>query len=242
MAPDLPWPQWSDLVRIARVLLRPNDLTRKTLENMNVLNGSLDLLSVLDPVVAILNLMQRSDTTLSQVVEWWIELLERVPKNAGGYSLVVERSKQALKCPFFLLANVLDPRYHGRKLNPAQLDLARQFAEEEGAEIASALNLYLTKSVPFRAALFEQKGDPTAWWLAGKMSGFPVCLTNIALRLCGCLSSTANLERIFSTMGHVYGRRRTRLSIEKAGKLTFLFRSLNGGCSADLSDGSDQEE
>ena len=155
---------------------------------------------------------------------------------------MVQRSKQALECSFFLLANVLDPRYNGKKLTPRQLDLARQFAEEEGSDVASALNLYLTKSGPFRPSLFEQKGDPTAWWLAGKMSGFPVPLTNVALRLCGCLSSTANLERIFSTMGHVYGRRRTHLSIEKAGKLTFLFRSLNGGVPADLSDGSDQEE
>jgi hypothetical protein len=209
---------------------------------MNVLNGSIDLLSVLDPVVATLNLMQRSDTTLSQVVEWWIELLQRVPRNAGGYNLVVQRSKQALECPFFLLANVLDPRYNGKKLSPAQLDQARQFAEEEGSDVAAALNLYLTKSVPFRPTLFEQNGDPTAWWLAGRMTGFPVCLTNVALRLCNCLSSTANLERIFSTMGHVYGRRRTQLSIEKAGKLTFLFRSLNEGNSADLSDGSDHDE
>eukprot|EP00667_Euglena_gracilis_P024919 EG_transcript_28910 len=41
------------------------------------------------------------------------------------------------------------------------------------------------------------------------------------------LASTANLERNLSTMGHVYGQRQTNLGIEKAGKLTFLFRALN---------------
>ena len=195
---------------------------------------------VFNPIAEALDLMQRETTTIAESVEIWIELLERVPKTAGGYNLVVQRSKQALGCPFFVLANVLDPRFSGLSLGPQQIDLARQFAEEEGPDVALGLNLYLARQGPFRPTLFDRRADPIAWWKAGLFSGFPSPLACLALRLCACLAASANLERNFSTMGHVFGRRRTHLGAEKAGKLTFLFRRLNGGDDADSDDaGSD---
>ena len=145
----------------------------------------------------------------------------------GGRDEIIQRSKQALECPFFLLANVLDPRFGGAHLSSEQVDKARRFSEEEGPEVALALNLYLARANPFREGMFHRNADPVAWWLAGQKSGFPQELCSLALRLCGCLASTASLERNFSTMGFVYGQKRTSLGIEKAGKLTFLFRSLN---------------
>ena len=181
--------------------------------------------------------MQRHCTTLAEAVEIWVELLQRIPRNVGGYNLVVERSRQALECPFFLLANVLDPRFSGGSLSPDQIDKARQFAEEEGTSVALALNLYLSRSSPFRPKMFDQKADTMAWWQGGQVSGFPAPLCALALRLCGCSASSASLERNFSTMGYVYERRRTNLGAEKAGKLTFLYRSLN----ADDQAGSDSD-
>ena len=129
--------------------------------------------------------------------------------------------------PIFPVAHILDPRFCGAKLNPSQIDVARQFAEEEGNEMALALNLYLSRSPPFRSTLFVEGVEPIAWWKAGQVSGFPECLCRLALRFSASLASTASLERIFSTMGHVYGRRCTHLRVEKAGKLSFLFRCLN---------------
>ena len=228
--------RWSDLVKLARALLPPGDETRRTLENVPIWKGCEDLLLLFDPVCQALNEMQSATTTLSEAVEIWIELLQKAQKNAGGYEILVARSKQALECPFFLLANVLDPRFAGAKLSPPQVDVARQFAEEEGTEVALALNLYLSRSQPFRSTLFVEGLEPIAWWKAGQVSGFPKCLCQLALRLCASLSSTASLERIFSTMGHVYGRKRTNLGVEKAGKLSFLFRSLNPATSPSSED------
>ena len=124
-------------------------------------------------------------------------------------------------------------------MSPRQIDMARQFAEEEGREVALGLNLYLSRTTPFRPALFDPKANPIAWWQAGLLSGFPLPLTQLALRLCSCLASSANIERLFSTMGHVYGRRRTNLGVEKAGKLTFLFRALNASLPSDSDSDSD---
>jgi hypothetical protein len=200
---------------------------RRNVENTSINRNCEDLFRVFNPVSEALDLMQRKETTLSQAIEIWVELLNRVPKNAGGYNDVVQRSKQALECPFFLLANVLDPRFAGMSLSAKQIDVARKFAEEEGGDVVLGLNLYLSRTPPFRAALFDPRADPIAWWKAGLVSGFPIPLAKLALRLCSCLASSANLERLFSTMGHVFGRRRTNLGVEKACKLTFLFRALN---------------
>ena len=219
--------RWPDLARIARLHLAKGDETRRAVENAAISRSCDDLLVVFDPICQALNKMQRATTTISEAVEIWIEVLESAPKNAGGLDLLASRSKQALECPFFLLANILDPRFAGAKLTPSQIDVARQFAEEEGNETALALNLYLSRSPPFRSALFVQGVEPVSWWKSGQVSGFPECLCSLALRFSACLASTASLERIFSTMGHVYGRRRTNLGAEKAGKLAFLFRSLN---------------
>jgi hypothetical protein len=197
-----------------------------------------DLLRVFDPVANALNHMQRNTTTLSEAVQVWIDLLEKVPRDIGGREAVIQRSKQALECPFFLLANVLDPRFAGTRLTPTQLDYARQFSEEEGPEVALALNLYLARAPPFRQIMFQPNADPMAFWHAGQLSGFPAELCSLALRLCGCVASTAPLERNFSTMSHVYGQKRNALGAEKAGKLTFLFRSLN---SAQVSDELDSD-
>ena len=198
-----------------------------------------DLLRIFHPIACALNKMQRNTTTLGEAVEIWIELLGNIPKEVGGRDEVVQRSKQALDCPFFLLANVLDPRFTGSRLSPEQIDKARKFTEEEGPEVALALNLYLARAPPFRESMFHPNADPVPWWHVGKLSGFPSELCCLALRLSGCGASTASLERNFSTMNFVYGQKRTSLGVEKAGKLTFLFRALNPSASPACDSDSD---
>lgn len=231
---------WAIICQIARAQLPPGDQTRRNLESAGVLKNCEDLLCLFDPVANALNSMQRNTTTLGQAVELWIDLIEKIPRNLGGRDDVIQRSKQALECPFFLLANALDPRFAGARLTPEQLDKARQFSEEEGPEVAQALNLYLARANPFRQGMFHPNADPVAWWHAGQMSGFPPALCSLAIRLSCCLASTASLERNFSTLGFVYGQKRTLLGVEKAGKLTFLFRALNSA-DAPLTTDSDSE-
>lgn len=227
--------QWPHLAAIARApgQLKPGDPVRRYLENAGISRSCDHLVELMDPIVHALNLMQEKKRTIGEAVEIWIEMLGRIPKSNTALRAVVQRSKQALECPFFLLANVLDPRWAGESLSPTQLDLVRKFAEEEGPSIANALNLYMSKSPPFRPTMFNKLADPIAFWQAGAKAGFPQDLCSLGIRLCSCLASTATLERNFSTMGHVFGRKRTRLGIEKAGKLTFLYRALNARDASD---------
>ncbi len=193
---------WPSLNQIARARLPPGDPTRLHLQNNAILQACSDLLQVFDPVAIALDAMQKSTCTLAEAVEIWLRLIQKVPKNAGGHNLVVERSKQALECPFFLLANVLDHRFSGRSLAPSQISSAREYVGLLGPEVATAFTSYLARTSPFSEAMFAETGEPTPWWQAGRLSGFPPDLVAIALRLCACLSSSATLERNFSTMGN----------------------------------------
>jgi len=153
------------------------------------------------PLQNALNLVQKQTCTISECVNVWVELLQKVPQASGGHPLVVERSKAALECPFFLLANLLDFRFQGEKLTTSQVAIAREFATGLGSDVGTAFTMYLAKANPYSEALFSQSSDPISWWKAGLRSGFSLTLTSLALRLCACLASSANLERNFSTMG-----------------------------------------
>lgn len=76
-------------------------------------------------------------------------------------------------------------------------------------------------------------------WKSGLLLGFPEPLVKVALELASCRASTANLERSFSTLRHVYGGLRTQLGVSKAGKLAFLYRYFNHHLT--LPEGSDEE-
>ena len=52
-------------------------------------------------------------------------------------------------------------------------------------------------------------------------------LVDYASTLANAISSSAGLERCFSTLGLTYGKLRSSLGVEKAGKLAFLFKQLN---------------
>ena len=49
----------------------------------------------------------------------------------------------------------------------------------------------------------------------------------MAESLMSAVSSSAGVERVFSTFGLVHSKIRNRLGTEKAGKLVFIFKLLN---------------
>ena len=211
---------WASLNQIARLKLPPGDETRQHLQSNAISQEGSNLLLMLNPIAHALNRAQRESCTLAEAVEIWVELLRTFPPKSGGYHFVLQRSKSAMECPFFLLANVLDYRFHGKNLTTAQIALARDYAASLGTEVGSAFTLYLARANPFSEALFTQSSDPVSWWQAGLRSGFPSALTSVAIRLCCCLASSANIERNFSIMGVIpqsirYPRNRVKGGIKK---------------------------
>ena len=125
----------------------------------------------------------------------------------------------------FLLANVLDHRFCGRRLSASQHAVVKSYAKECG--VLDELLVYLAKEPPFLSPLFEELSGSYTWWAAGLASGFPSKLGEVGLKLAACEATTASLERHHSTLGHIYGELRTNLGAEKAGKMALAFRFFN---------------
>ena len=64
-----------------------------------------------------------------------------------------------------------------------------------------------------------QSVSPPTWWESQKTQ-----LDN------SMLTSSAGVERIFSTFGIVHSKLRNRLGAVKAGKLVFIYKLLNQRC------------
>ena len=112
----------------------------------------------------------------------------------------------------------------------AYIALAKGFADSLG--VMPSLQLYLAEERPFLPNVFEQQSSSYTWWAAGPQSGFPLDLAELAVCLAACEATTceattASLERLFSTLRHMYGDLRTNLGAEKAGKMALTFRFLN---------------
>ena len=90
---------------------------------------------------------------------------------------------------------------------------------------AESCRKFIAKEPPYSASLFEGsylKVDPMSCSKSGKRLGVSESLIKVAVSLCSALASSSGLERHFSRLGLTYGCLRTRLGVEKAGKLAFL--------------------
>lgn len=65
--------------------------------------------------------------------------------------------------------------------------------------------------------------DATTWW---KGTGSDTKLSKVAIQILQMPQSTAATERSFSTYGNIHTAKRNRLTMERAGKLTFISHNM----------------
>lgn len=173
---------WTTLADIASQKLRLGDPHRMVLESIQIRRSASELFTMFDVLAKGLNRMQRRETTIGKAVDIWLDVLQEFPKGANK-TFVEERSKNALKTPFFLLANILDHRYQGKRLSKEQMALAHEYVHNVGPEQSDAFAQYLAKDPPFKPYMFDQKVLPTSWWKTGLVLGFPDCLASLSIAL-----------------------------------------------------------
>ena len=165
---------------------------------------------------------------MADCVEAWLDLTQKFPSRRfpDASKAVVDRSSSVFQEPMFLAAHVLHHRFNGNRLSPTQMQSAIEYVVSKlGGR--DDINLYLAKQAPFSEAVFQSDVCPVVWWQAGQRMGFPSALVDVAVRLSSTVASSAGLERQFSTLRMTYGLLRTRLVVEKAGKVGFLYRVFN---------------
>jgi len=95
--------------------------------------------------------------------------------------------------------------------------------------MASIVN-YKAQSGPFHPYMFVSEivnsVSPIAWWHS-QSERLTDRLFTLFDQLLSAIASSAGVERVFSTFGPVHSKLRSRLGIEKAGKLVFVYKLLN---------------
>jgi len=72
-----------------------------------------------------------------------------------------------------------------------------------------------------------ERTSPLNWWKAqSRCEKIPNGFVDLVVRLFRCPASSASIERMFSTFGHLQTKSRNRLKQEKLSKLTFCYRML----------------
>ncbi|KAK6186202.1 hypothetical protein SNE40_008287 [Patella caerulea] len=139
----------------------------------------------------------------------------------------------AILTPCHYLSYMLIPKYYPGKFTSQEEDSAMQFVNDNYKKL-----LFLTVKIRaqtdiFKPYLFEELVSKTsclAWWksiLFSKKDYIDLGMLELVKTLMTAISSSASIERIFSTFGLVHSKLRNRLGVEKAGKLVFIYRMTN---------------
>jgi hypothetical protein len=89
-------------------------------------------------------------------------------------------------------------------------------------ELISQIRNYYLKNPPFNLPYLPEQDTPLKWW--STCFSEKQHLQELAIRLFSITPNTASCERIWSTVGWFYGKRRTRLSIQTIESLSKIHR------------------
>lgn len=214
------------------------------------IDRALDLLKLIAQGIKVL---ERDDALLSEALEVYLKIKEKVDnflyeKHDDFCSLSdLQKMEKCFKYrfnmsikPIHFAANLLDPRFQGRKLNDSQrmetFDYIQRLAQhlqindEEGSLLANVGEFrdhekFFSHDVLWAAA---RTYKPSSWWkgLCGEQLVAP-----LATRLLQLPCSGAPAERNWSHQGGVHTDERNRLPSEKVKKLVSIKDDLNQGLS-----------
>ena len=89
-------------------------------------------------------------------------------------------------------------------------------------ELISQMRNYILQEPPFNSPYIPINDTPLKWWNTCFTSGNQ--LQTLAIKLFSITSHATSCERTWSSVGWIYGKRRTRLSIQTIESLTKIYR------------------
>lgn len=203
--------------------------------NIELKRSAEEFLKLLKPISIALDKMQKMNTSLSVAVEIWKELesvFDEEDFTLQQVNIFKKRYKQALT-NYHFIAYMLDPTKTKYKLTSEEKELALNEVESmyNNTGLLPLMVKLQAQLEPFKKIMFgtEILSNVTAlqWWYSQKdISEVNQNIDIIKQFLCA-MSSSASVERVFSSFGIVHSKLRNKLGVEKAGKLVFLFKYYN---------------
>ena len=164
---------------------------------------------------------------MGEAYEIWQSIGLNTPEE---YVEILEKRRKMAVTPVMLAANLLDHRYCGSNMSPIEVQEALAYIASVDDTCLADVTKFMARHTPYNEKLFEGSFadvSSSTWWKSGGKLGFDPNLISCAISIVSSVSSSGGLERQFSTLGMNYGKLRSHLGVEKAGKLAFLFRQLN---------------
>ena len=204
---------------------------RKTIKDGAIFNEVSNYIGFLAPVSEAIDKMQSDKATVADGTEIWKNLTEQFRSGAKREWLekAENRYQKALTGPWFA-ANLLHPKYMGLNLTPYEIEKALDWVKVKFPLSHGAVFEFIGENRDAIKQKFEgmEGVDPLKFMRSqialGKLSSK---LIDVLMILHVLVPSSAGIERVFSTMGHIHSDKRNRLSAEKTTKLTFINKLLN---------------
>jgi hypothetical protein len=96
------------------------------------------------------------------------------------------------------------------------------YSKNSCSELISQLRIYKLKETPYNLSYLEGSDTPLKWW--NTCFSTQNQLQQLAIQLFLITPHAASCERIWSSIGWIYGKRRTRLSVQSIESLTKIYR------------------
>ena len=130
-----------------------------------------------------------------------------------------------------MAAYLLHPKYQGEGLTPAQVESAKQWLRAKDPYTITIQ--FQAKAAPFPDSFFDEvvvngpaKVQPLTWWrsVGRQAPEIPASFIELMIQLHSAVASSASIERIFSTYGHVHNKLRNKMGMAKTEKLVLCYR------------------
>lgn len=214
-------------IQIMKVLIATDVLFSKIKPNIKnlifddeFLNEVKENITLFDPICALINIAQKSDTSAADIAHIWVNL--QFPTKFSTFNEVLQRRQDMALNIYVLCAYYLHPKFkyfvQPFNLSHQKLTQIQDFLLEnlDGDGIKD-LNEYEAKASVFRT-LFEKKiEDPIVFWNTAALRH--KSLSSLALKLLRIPASSAQIERLFSTWSYVHSPLRNRLEFIRSKKL-----------------------
>lgn len=211
----------------------PNNISNK-IKSASLIQNAKDLKQQLTVVGTALNKLQSECTSFAEAINVWQECLEN--PHLGTYKNAIDKRYNEATTSFQHLAYLTDLRFTTiRRKNLNDEEKAIQWLQNRNSDWVKYYFAFSIQDEQYYPSTMFSSPYITStpghkWWatMATRTSieDFKIFCQFMA-KLHACPASSAGIERIFSTFGHIWSKLRNNLGVDKVYKLVKIYRFIN---------------
>lgn len=204
--------------------IQPKAKVTQLLFNVNFLASVKKLLDLLNPVAELTNYCQRSDISVADGAEKWLNLMADCSNLRDFLEYRIQKSN--VFNTVTMTANYLHPVYRGKKLTEEQQrEVNNYILEKLEAPGLESCRMFTANEGVFGILQRKNITNPKTFWHYAAEQGHGE-LSAFAMKFLKIPGSTAQLERLFSHWAYIHNDIRNRLSVETSKKLVNIYFTL----------------